>query len=36
MGSCRLEWQFWATSTEFAAALDAGLNHMAEHRSTGW
>ena len=31
-----LEWQSWASSAEFAAALDAGLNCLAQHRGTRW
>ena len=31
-----VEWQGWADSTEFAAALEAGLRALTEHRGTRW
>ncbi|GAC1505800.1 MAG: hypothetical protein NVS1B3_04590 [Candidatus Dormibacteraceae bacterium] len=31
-----IEWQSWASSAEFVAALDAGLACLTEHRGSRW
>ena len=31
-----IEWQGWADPTEFAAALEAGLGALVEHRGSRW
>jgi hypothetical protein len=32
----RIEWQGWADPAEFAAALEAGLGALIEHRGSRW
>jgi SpoIIAA-like len=32
----RIEWQGWADPAEFAAALEAGLGSLIEHRGSRW